>query len=125
MMTADLRSDTVTRPGPGMLQAMWAAPVGDDVFVEDPSIMALEAKAAALFGLEAGLFCPSGTMTNQIAIKGHTEPLSEVICDITAHVYQYEVGGIKHVPVVAHLFGTRKIRRHVGKHSYPGAEVNP
>lgn len=94
MMTADLRSDTVTRPGPGMLQAMWAAPVGDDVFVEDPSIMALEAKAAALFGLEAGLFCPSGTMTNQIAIKGHTEPLSEVICDITAHVYQYEVGGI-------------------------------
>jgi threonine aldolase len=93
-MTADLRSDTVTKPTPGMLTYMWEAPVGDDVFVEDPTIMALEAKAAALFGLEAGLFCPSGTMTNQIAIKGHTEPLSEIICDITAHVYQYEVGGI-------------------------------
>lgn len=94
MITADLRSDTVTRPTPGMLEFMWQAPVGDDVFVEDPTISALEAKAAALFGLEAGLFCPSGTMTNQIAIKAHTEPLSEVICDVTAHVYQYEVGGI-------------------------------
>jgi threonine aldolase len=94
MMTADLRSDTVTRPTPGMLEYMWAAPVGDDVFVEDPTIIALEEKAAALFGLEAGLFCPSGTMTNQIGIKAHTEPLSEVICDYTAHVYQYEVGGI-------------------------------
>jgi threonine aldolase len=68
--------------------------VGDDVFGEDPTITALEDKAAALFNLEAGLFCPSGTMTNQIAIKAHTEPLSEVICDVTAHVYQYEVGGI-------------------------------
>jgi threonine aldolase len=94
MMTADLRSDTVTKPSPGMLEYMWAAPVGDDVYVEDPTIIALEKKAAALFGLEAGLFCPSGTMTNQIAIKAHTEPLSEVICDFTAHVYQYEVGGI-------------------------------
>lgn len=94
MIFTDLRSDTVTRPTPAMLQAMFSAPVGDDVFGEDPTVSALEEKAAALFGLEAGLFCPSGTMTNQIAIKAHTEPLSEVICDYTAHIYQYEGGGI-------------------------------
>ena len=90
----DLRSDTVTRPTPEMLAAMWAAPVGDDVYDEDPTVRRLEAAAAARFGLEAGLFCPSGTMTNQIAIKAHTEPLSEVICEQTAHVYLWEVGGI-------------------------------
>ncbi|MER2998940.1 threonine aldolase family protein [Pontibacter populi] len=90
----DLRSDTVTKPTPEMLQAMFAAPVGDDVYEEDPTINTLEAKAAAMFGMEAGLFCPSGTMTNQIAIKAHTEPLTEVICDITSHIYQYEGGGI-------------------------------
>ena len=65
----DFRSDTVTKPGKEMLRAMAEAPIGDDVFNEDPSINALEAKAAAMFGMEAGLFCPSGTMTNQIAIK--------------------------------------------------------
>jgi threonine aldolase len=90
----DLRSDTVTRPTPAMLAAMFAAPVGDDVYDEDPTVRRLEALAAARFGLEAGLFCPSGTMTNQIAIKAHTEPLSEVICEQTAHVYLWEVGGI-------------------------------
>ena len=90
----DLRSDTVTRPTPAMLAAMWAAPVGDDVYEEDPTVRRLEEAAAARFGLEAGLFCPSGTMTNQIAIKAHTEPLSEVICEQTAHVYLWEVGGI-------------------------------
>ena len=90
----DLRSDTVTRPTPAMLAAMWAAPVGDDVYEEDPTVARLEAATAARFGLEAGLFCPSGTMTNQIAIKAHTEPLSEVICEQTAHVYLWEVGGI-------------------------------
>lgn len=94
MIVTDLRSDTVTRPTPEMLQAMFAAPVGDDVFGEDPTVNALEEKAAKMFGLQAGLFCPSGTMTNQIAIKAHTEPLSEVICDYTAHIYQYEGGGI-------------------------------
>ncbi|CAA9221741.1 MAG: Low-specificity L-threonine aldolase [uncultured Adhaeribacter sp.] len=94
MILTDLRSDTITRPTPTMLQAMFAAPVGDDVFGEDPTVNALEEKTAALFGLEAGLFCPSGTMTNQIAIKAHVEPLSEVICDYTAHIYQYEGGGI-------------------------------
>jgi threonine aldolase len=94
MNITDLRSDTVTKPTLDMLQAMFAAQVGDDVYEEDPTINALEQKAAALFGLEAGLFCPSGTMTNQIAIKAHTEPMTEVICDITAHIYQYEGGGI-------------------------------
>ena len=90
----DLRSDTLTRPTPAMLEAMFAAAVGDDVYEEDPTVRRLEETAAARFGLEAGLFCPSGTMTNQIAIKAHTEPLSEVICEQTAHVYLWEVGGI-------------------------------
>ncbi|MFH1298106.1 MAG: GntG family PLP-dependent aldolase [Bacteroidota bacterium] len=90
----DLRSDTVTRPTPGMMQAMVSARVGDDVFGDDPSVIALEEKAAAMFGKEAGLFCPSGTMTNQIAIKVHTRPGDEVICDIGSHIYKYEGGGI-------------------------------
>jgi len=93
-MFIDYRSDTVTRPTPAMKEAMLTAPVGDDVFGEDPTINELEKKAAAMFGMEAALFCPSGTMTNQIAIKGHTQPGDEVICDATAHVYQYEGGGI-------------------------------
>lgn len=90
----DFRSDTVTRPTPGMKEFMMQAPVGDDVFGEDASINELEQKAAAMFGMEAGLFCPSGTMTNQIAIKVHTQPGDEVICDQLSHVYQYEGGGI-------------------------------
>jgi threonine aldolase len=89
----NLISDTVTKPTPGMLQAMMNAEVGDDVFGQDPTVNALEAKAAAMFGKEAALFCPSGTMTNQIAIKIHTQPLDEVICDEYSHVYQYETGG--------------------------------
>src|SRR5687767_2143288 len=93
-MLIDYRSDTVTRPTPAMTEAMFAAPVGDDVFGQDPSINSLQIKAASLFGMEAALFCPSGTMTNQIAIKAHTQPGDEVICDFTAHVYQYEGGGI-------------------------------
>lgn len=94
MITVDLRSDTVTKPTPAMLEAMWSAKIGDDVFGEDESINELEAKAAAMFGMEAGLFCPSGTMTNQIAIKCFTQPLDELIADQTAHVYRYEGGGI-------------------------------
>ncbi|MFB9862645.1 low-specificity L-threonine aldolase [Rufibacter immobilis] len=90
----DLRSDTVTKPTPAMLQAMFQAPVGDDVYSEDPTVNELQAYGANLFGMEAGLFCPSGTMTNQIAIKLHTQPLSEVICDRTSHIYVYEGGGI-------------------------------
>lgn len=93
IMLINLLSDTVTKPTPDMQKAMWQAEVGDDVFKEDPTINALEAKCAALFGHEAALFCPSGTMTNQIALKVHTRPLDEVICDEMSHIYQYEVGG--------------------------------
>ena len=90
----DFRSDTVTKPTEGMLAAMFTAKVGDDVFGEDETVNALEKKVADLFGMEAGMFCPSGTMTNQIAIKCFTQPLDEVITDQTAHVYRYEGGGI-------------------------------
>ena len=77
-----------------MLAAMSSAPVGDDVFGEDPTVNALEKMAATMFGMEAALFCPSGTMTNQIAIKCHTQAGDEVICDELSHIYQYEGGGI-------------------------------
>nr|WP_315422631.1 GntG family PLP-dependent aldolase [uncultured Pedobacter sp.] len=90
----DFRSDTVTRPTAGMLDAMMNAKVGDDVFGEDETVHTLETKLASTFNMEAGLFCPSGTMTNQIAIKCFTQPMDEVICDQTAHVYRYEIGGI-------------------------------
>ena len=93
-MIIDFRSDTVTRPTQGMLHAIMTAKVGDDVFGEDPSINELEQLSANMFGMEAGLFCPSGTMTNQIAIKCHTQPGDEVICDEDSHIYQYEGGGI-------------------------------
>jgi threonine aldolase len=93
-MVIDLRSDTVTKPTKGMMDAMMNAKVGDDVFGEDPTVIELEQKAAAMFGKEAGLFCPSGTMTNQIAIKVHTQPGDELICDVNSHIYNYEGGGI-------------------------------
>ena len=90
----DFRSDTVTKPTAGMLDAMMNAKVGDDVFGEDPTVNQLEKKLADMFDMEAALFCPSGTMSNQIAIKCFTNPMDEVICDQTAHVYRYEGGGI-------------------------------
>jgi len=90
----DFRSDTVTKPTAGMLDAMMSAKVGDDVFGEDETVHTLEEKLANIFNMEAGLFCPSGTMTNQIGIKCFTQPMDEVICDQTAHVYRYEIGGI-------------------------------
>lgn len=90
----DYRSDTVTKPTPAMLDVMFKAKVGDDVFVEDPTINELEHFAAEMFGMEGSLFCPSGTMTNQIAIKCHTQSGDEVICDRLSHIYQYEGGGI-------------------------------
>ena len=93
-MIVDLRSDTMTRPTPGMLEAMMKAEVGDDVFGEDKTVNSLERMAADLFGMEAALYCASGTMSNQIAIRAHTQPGDEVICDKTSHVYQYEGGGI-------------------------------
>jgi threonine aldolase len=92
--TTDLRSDTFTKPSQAMLEAMMQASVGDDVFGEDPTVNALQAFSAEIFGMEAALFCPSGTMTNQIAIKCHTQPGDEVICEQSSHVYLYEGGGI-------------------------------
>ena len=92
-MQINLISDTVTKPTKEMLEAMCQAEVGDDVFAADPTVNALQAFAAEMFGKEAALFCPSGTMTNQIAMNVHTQPLDEVICDHYSHVYQYETGG--------------------------------
>ena len=91
--TIDFRSDTVTKPTKEMLDFMQNAEVGDDVFGSDPTVNQLEEKAANLFGMEAALFCPSGTMTNQIALQLHCGRLDEVVCDFTAHIYQYETGG--------------------------------
>ena len=92
-MVINLISDTVTKPTQGMRTAMANAEVGDDVFGEDPTVNKLQQKLADMFNMEAGLFCPSGTMTNQLAIKVHTNPLDEMICDYTSHVYQYETAG--------------------------------
>src|SRR3954447_20191510 len=89
----DLRSDTVTRPTPGMLAAMTAAAVGDDVFGEDPTVNELERRAAELFGHEAGLFVPSGTMSNQIAVRVHCRPQDEVLLETTSHILLWEGGG--------------------------------
>jgi len=94
MQLIDLRSDTVTKPSQAMREAMLGAEVGDDVFNEDPTVIALENYGAGLFGKEKGLYCPSGTMTNQVAIKVHTQPGDELICDVNAHIYNYEGGGI-------------------------------
>lgn len=93
-MTIDLISDTVTKPTGGMLDAMLTAKVGDDVFQMDPTVNELQKKAAKLFGMEAALFFPSGTMANQTAIKLHTQPGDLVICDKYAHIYNYESGGV-------------------------------
>ena len=92
-MKVNLISDTVTKPTKAMRQHMIDAEVGDDVFGEDPTVNALQSQLATMFSHEAALFCPSGTMTNQIAIKLHTQPLDEMICEYTSHVYQYETAG--------------------------------
>ncbi len=93
-MPINLISDTVTKPTQGMLEAMLQASVGDDVFKADPTVNMLEQKLAELFGMEAALFFPSGTMANQTAIKLHTQPGDQLICDKTAHVFNYEGGGV-------------------------------
>ncbi len=90
----DLRSDTITKPTAPMLEVMMSAEVGDDVFEDDLTVKVLENKAAVMFGMEAAIFCSSGTMTNQLAIRSHCSPGSEVICDRLSHVYLYEGGGI-------------------------------
>ncbi|SMO65749.1 threonine aldolase family protein [Solitalea koreensis] len=119
----DLRSDTVTKPSPAMLDAMRHANVGDDVYGEDPTVIELQEKAANLFGKEAGLFCTSGTMTNQIAINCFTSPLEEVICDEGAHVYYYEGGGIafnsaasvRTLPGIRGVFTAKQVRDNINK----------
>ncbi|MBM77367.1 MAG: threonine aldolase, partial [Crocinitomicaceae bacterium] len=90
----DLRSDTVTKPNDEMKNAMFNASLGDDVFEEDPTVTELENRLAEIFGMEAGIFCPSGTMTNQIALNIHLKPGDEVICSRESHIYNYEGGGI-------------------------------
>lgn len=90
----DLRSDTVTRPTKEMLQAMMSAKVGDDVYKEDPTVNQLEEKLAKMFGKDEALFFPTGSMANQAAIKLHTQPAEQLICDKWAHVYNYEGGGV-------------------------------
>lgn len=92
-MEINLVSDTVTKPTQEMLHAMFQAKVGDDVYKQDPTINALEAKVANMFGMEAALFFPSGTMANQAALKLHTNPGDEIICDKWSHIYLYEAGG--------------------------------
>ncbi len=92
MRTVDLRSDTVTKPTPEMKALMNQAEVGDDVYGEDPTVNALQSEAAALLGFEAGLFMPTGTMANQVAIAAHTGRGVEVICTEGAHIYEYELG---------------------------------
>ena len=93
-MEINLISDTITRPTPDMLQAMMDAKVGDDVFLADPTVIQLQEKIADMFGMEAALFFPSGTMANQTAIKIHTQPAEQMICDKWAHVYNFEGGGV-------------------------------
>ncbi|MCA0153207.1 threonine aldolase family protein [Winogradskyella vincentii] len=92
-MIIDLRSDTVTKPSKGMLNAMLNAEVGDDVYKEDPTVNALEEKLASMFGMDRALFFPTGSMANQAALKLHTNPGEQVICDKYAHIYNYEGGG--------------------------------
>lgn len=92
-MEINLISDTVTKPTSGMLKAMMNAEVGDDVFKADPTVLELQAKMAHMFGKEAGLFFPSGTMANQAALKLHTQPAEQVICDKWAHIFNFEGGG--------------------------------
>lgn len=89
----DLRSDTVTKPTPAMREAMMQAAIGDDVLGDDPTVKALEQKAAAMFGMETAIYCPSGTMTNQIGIRIQTQPQDQIICDQLSHIYLYEGGG--------------------------------
>ena len=89
----DFRSDTVTQPTKAMRAAMHAAAVGDDVLGDDPTVIELQDRVAAMFGKEAGLFVASGTMSNAIALRTHTVPGDEIVCDKTAHIYRYEGGG--------------------------------
>ena len=92
MQIIDLRSDTVTKPTPGMREAMISAPVGDDVIDIDPTVVELQEQIASLLGKESAIFMPSGTMTNQIALRVHCSPGDEFICESGCHIYNYEQG---------------------------------
>ncbi|MBI3195434.1 MAG: low specificity L-threonine aldolase, partial [Ignavibacteriae bacterium] len=92
MKYIDLRSDTVTKPSQGMLEAMMKAEVGDDVFGEDPTVNKLQERVAGMFGKEAALFVPSGVMGNQVSIKVHTQPGDEILLDQDSHIFVYETG---------------------------------
>ncbi|MEM6297590.1 MAG: GntG family PLP-dependent aldolase [Bacteroidota bacterium] len=116
----DLRSDTVTKPTPAMREAMMGAEVGDDVLEHDPSVKKLEDKAAEMFGMEAALFCPSGTMTNQIGLRIQTQPQDQIICDQLSHIYWYEGGG----PAYNSLVSLRLIQGDRGRISAPQIEEN-
>ena len=100
-MEINLVSDTVTKPTPEMLQYMFSAQVGDDVYKQDPTVIELEKRVAALFGKEAALFFPSGTMANQTAIKLHTQPGEQLIADKWSHVFNYEGGGVAYSTATA------------------------
>jgi len=114
----DLRSDTITKPTPPMRQAMAAAEVGDDVFGDDPTVIALEKRTAEILGHEAAVYMPSGTMTNQVAIRTHTEPGDEILVDANAHIYFYEAGAsaalsgvmLRFVPGVRGIFTAENVR---------------
>lgn len=122
----DLRSDTVTQPTAAMRHAIAQAPVGDDVLGDDPTVTALEQQVAALLGKEAAIYMPSGTMTNQVALRVHTEPGDEIILESEAHIYYYEGGGpaalsgasCRLVPGQRGIFGAADIQRHL-RHSDP------
>ncbi len=107
----DLRSDTLTKPTAGMRQAMAAAEVGDDVYGEDPTVNALEAQVAALFGHEAALFTPTGSMANQIALQLLVPPANELLCDADAHVVTYEIGAAAAIGGDLHPHLARRRRR--------------
>ncbi len=120
----DLRSDTVTRPTPAMRRAMAEAEVGDDVYGEDPTVRALEERTASLLGKEAGLFVPSGTMANQVALRTHTEPGDEILIDAQAHILLYEraaptaIAGVlpREIPGDRGIFGPEAVAERVRPH---------
>jgi threonine aldolase len=126
MKRIDLRSDTVTRPSPQMLEAMMKAEVGDDVFGEDPTVNALQKKVAGLLGKEAALFVPSGTMGNEISIKAHTIPGDEIIVDKESHIFVYEtagpsvLSGVQMYPIegVRGVFTNEQIHRAIRPNAY-------
>src|SRR5512142_1227201 len=129
--TIDLRSDTVTKPTPEMRRAMAEAEVGDDVYGEDPTVNRLEQRAAEIFAREAAIFVPSGTMGNQIAIKVHTRPGQEIICEERAHIFNYEMAMLayfsgcvgKPIAAEAGILRWEQVRRKINPKTYYYAQT--